>query len=412
MPLEKIGTLAGVLGREWKITKQMGRNIKSIVLLHLNWHNPQFRDYFNYSWKKRFDKGPLASKQDKLARRYSDNSFQRVFQRNLLYACSFENQSGARSDQEKREINTIVTHRRIYNEMADVFTSGSAKLTTSGNPDKEIAEMQSRCDALSAPDSSKVVHVQNAQGAYSSFSFPVGCRTHTISLECQHDATGQHFLVIHNRGEASDDPEIHGKTVLYWPEGIYARTSVKIAVSLEQIKNPEFLSDLMKAKEEPTMSPCYAAIKKHLLQANGANIVVSQDEAIFQAKLAPYKELVDEIEACEPNSAALPVLTKIQKTMILELDALAEKLIQSDSAFHTLQNFGTCIESNLTGPEKAMASPQIRRELKLASINLLAREVARSRVIRPRQFREREMLLKHHRFRQKQLSEKIARKKL
>lgn len=94
-----------------------------------------------------------------------------------------------------------------------------------------------------------------------------------------------------------------------------------------------------------------------------------------------------------------------------ELEAIAERVIQYDPAFHTMQNFGTCMESSLTGPEKAMASPQLRRELKLASINLLAEEVARARVLRPRQFREREILLKHHRFRQQQLSEKIARDK-
>lgn len=410
--LEKIGALANKilsqLDKELAIPKQFVRNAKNITLFHLNWHNPEFKDYLNYSWKTRVTHGPLATHRAKLEKRYGGNSYRRVFQRNLLYACSFQNQADARSEQEKKEIATLVAHRRIYNELADVMTWGTA---SSDNAHKEIVEMQSRCDALAEPDSPKVVHVQNS---YSSFSFPAGSRSHTISLECQRDAKGQYFFVIHNRGEAANDPELHGKTVFYWPEGTYARTSVKIAVSLEQIKNSEFLSDLMKAKDASTMDPCYSAIKKHLLQPNGTNIVVSEDEISFKAKQAPYFELLDQIddlEKSEPSSPALPKLKEIEKRMAPELRALAERIIQTDPGFHTIQNFGSCIESNLTGPEKAMASPQIRRELKLASINLLAREVARSRVIRPRQFGERAILLKHHQFRQQQLSEKITQNK-
>lgn len=154
-----------MFGKDWKITKQIGRHIKSMVFSQLNWDNKEFRNYFNYSWKTRVAEGPLAAEQDKLARRYLGNNYLRVFRRNFIHASLFQKQSASRSDQERKEIATIVQHRRIYNEMVKIVIWGTVNLSQYGKADQEIAEIQSLCDALAEPASSKVVHVAKAEGS-------------------------------------------------------------------------------------------------------------------------------------------------------------------------------------------------------------------------------------------------------
>lgn len=407
--LDKIGALANDIFKEFNRAWQIGKRNASDLTLHtLNWENKQFKDYFNYSWKSPVTTGFLGAKQDKMDQRYHGSDFYSSVLRNFVYADWMEKNVSDLSEKEKREIATIAAHRQIFYETTHSILWGAHHLKISGQADQEIAELQNRCDALSQTDSPQVVHIQNEQAAYSSFSFPGGYEEHVVSFECQHDANGQYFFVIHNRGEAVDDPEIHGRAMITRPEQIYAKTSVKIAVSLQQLKNPEFLGDLMKAMNQPTMAPCYAAIKKHLLQGNGSNIIVSQEEIAYLAKWTSYQELLQKIEKSEPANFALQ---EAAKAILTELEALADRLIQQDPAYHTVQILGTCSESSLTGPEKAMASAQTRRKIKLFTIDQLANHVARSRIIRPRHFRDRKILLAHHKFRRQQLTEKIAQNK-
>lgn len=108
----------------------------------------------------------------------------------------------------------------------------------------------------------------------------------------------------------------------------------------------------------------------------------------------------------------LQELDKEQIRIASELDAIDKEmrvcyddLIENDASFNSEQVYGTCTESNRTGPEKDMASRKARRQLKLYTIEQMTEGVKKKHLL----FRSyREQLLKLSEQRQEELKHKIG----
>lgn len=383
-----------------------------------------FKDYFNFSWKKRLpgQAADWGESEKAFAARYSANNELHVARRNYLAARQFLKEvADAYEESDRLAVQTLVTHRRILTEMSYLHRKVPHEVRNE-RAQEVVKCIQKRCDALSTPRSADVVHVTSKEGNYACFSFPGGHRSHYVTYEAQyHPTSGRYFFIIHNRGDGSSDKELHGSLEIRTAEGTrYKRTSVKIEVSLEQLKDPEFLGNLYKKMwTAKTMSEGYKVIKKHLLKKDPIsmrplNIVMSPQET----KCIHYEDRVNKCSQAIEEYAQKDHLTKQERELLrgarsqkkhLErrIKTLKAFLVSHDPAFHSLQTFGTCTESNSTSPEKSMASSSVRRELKLFTIDQLANELSDLVFLSKEQQIHRKFALAHYHERSVQLLHKI-----
>ena len=232
---------------------------------------------------------------------------------------------------------------------------------------------------------------------YSCFTIPGGFLGHAVTYEFQRSVDGKYFFVIHNRGAGLNDAEIHGKTMMY-NDVTYARTSVKIAVTKEQIENPDFLKRLVVAKELSSGMPAvYEDIRRFLSCGFPPELQIEMSNLEKE-----FLKMMEKLSHSSDNrsDAYLKLRQDLRKTF--------RQLIHEDPAYHSIQVFGTCTESNLTGPEKAMASPKVRRKLKLFTIDCLAQQVVKKRGFWFIPSRRKRVLMQHYEIRRNRLFRKIG----
>ena len=390
------------------------------LISKLAWERKEpFRDYFNFSWKRSLPSqaADWENSEKAFATHYEGNRASHVARRNYQAAKQFLREVACDySESDRQAVETLISQRRILNEMTQLLRKPSHEEIKS-RTQEVVQHLQKRCDTLSAPRSCDVVHVKNSYGDYTSFPFPGGHRKHYLTFEAQyHPNTGDYFFIIHNRGQGNFDTDLHGALALRTSDGtLYKRTSVKLKVSLEQLKNPELLGGLYKKMwSANNIEKTYKVIKKHLLAPDLSNIIMSPQEKKwleYTDKLKKYQHVIDKYA----KAANLTVKEKEQlararshkEDLKPKMKTMQAYLIKKDPAFHSLQAFGTCTESNSSSPEKTMASASVRRELKLFTIDQLAKEVSSLIFLTEAQQRDRNLALKHYQERSEQLVQKI-----
>lgn len=412
---------------------ELANRIAKIATLCLRWlfgkvaweRKRPFRDYFNFSWKKALPShaADWQKSEEGFASRYSGNNALHVARRNYQASHQFLKEVACDyPDADRQAVETLVAHRRNLEEMTYLLRKAPPELRNART--KEVVQnIQKRCDALSTPHSSQIVHVKDSEGGdYTSFTFPGGHRKHYLTFEVQfHPAGGDYYFIIHNRGDGHSDKDLHGKLGIRTLDGsIYKRTSVKLKVTLEQLKDPELLGGLyQKMWSSKNIKDTYKIIKKHLLKMDPVtkrplNIVMSPQETKWIAYLDKLKKCDKVLE----KYAQAENLTKEDKENLAKaksekkhlqhrIKALQAFLVSKDPAFHSIQSFGTCTESNSSSPEKSIVSAAVRRELKLFTMDQLAQELSSLIFLNKEQQSHRKLALEHYQERSEQLMQKI-----
>jgi hypothetical protein len=101
---------------------------------------------------------------------------------------------------------------------------------------------------------------------------------------------------------------------------------------------------------------------------------------------------------------SLKFVTQAGRRIVADRDVILNRILGNDSSFHSAQAFGTCSESNRTGPEKDLASKKTRQQLKLFTIDTMIGEVQKTHSNNP----QADDLLKLAQERRDQLSKKIG----
>lgn len=379
----------------------------------------------NFAFKKKMAVTEKELKVEKQLHRTFDGDFTTSSIRDKkLYAEHFQEDCQEEID-DPEGIERIVQHRSI---MEDIRTHRSLR---------KPHALQARVEELTNPESDQVVHLPNDS---TTFSIPGGWRghyvTHEIKMVPDQRGNPRYFYIMHNRGKGIRHP-MHGSLAFRDNHGaIYKKTSVSIEVPKETLSQA-FFKELTASHLVGGMKACYDCIQKHLLDAGGV-IQQSEDElkaielvakrenleklgklrnqivegynekntvkvrqALRQIVKSPefeeYHELRTQvnsfIKAIDKNRY-LPSVCKRFTEMTLdplraqetenikqELRALFDHLIESDDSFNSIQAYNTCTESNRTGPEKQMASPRARRQLKLYTIQQMTEGVRNKHAI-------------------------------
>lgn len=383
-----------------------------------------FRDYFNFSWKRSLPSQATdwQKSEQVFDSRYSGNNVLHVARRKVQAAQQFLKEVASDySEEDKQALTTLVAFRRNLLEMTYLFRKPQRKMLHARTKEVERS-FQKQCDTLSASYSPGVVHVKSHEGDYTCFAFPGGHSKHYMTFEVQyHPASGDYFFIIHNRGDGSSDKLLHGALAITSPDGTsYKRTSVKLKVFLEQLKNPELSGNLYKEMwTTKDTGEIYKIIKKSLLKRDPdtkrpLNIIASHQEEKWIRnldKLEKCNKVIDkyaEAEKLTVKERERLTRAKSQKRHLKHrIKSLEAFLVSRDPAFHSLQSFGTCTESNSSSPEKSIASAAVRRELKLFTIDQLANEISNLAFLNRKQKRHRAWALQHYRERADQLLQKI-----
>lgn len=207
-----------------------------------------------------------------------------------------------------------------------------------------VQEIQNNIDELNNPSSSKVVSLGDGKIC---FAIPGGWARHAISFEFRKE-NNLYFFIIHNKGEQSGDPRLHGQVTFAIGEKNYGKTRVKIQVLKEALKNPEFLSNLISSTYLDYFNKTfvYDVIHNFLIKKMKGKIICSQHERLLDSL---YKLVGSDL-----------LETNAEK----DIQSFASKIIKDSEDFHSRQRFGTCAESNLTVMEKEMAPSITRRVIK------------------------------------------------
>lgn len=403
------------------------------------------RQLVNFGFKKTVSSKEFDSAGQKhLHAAYDGDAVSYSLRNKFHYAQKFQQENeGHYNDPEG--ISRIVKHRKIMAEMAQHRSARTPKAHSR------------RVQALTDPDSEQVVQLGNG-GA--TFSIPGGFFGHYITQEIKmipdQNGVPKYYFVIHNRGRGLTH-RLHSSLRFEDKNGVlYTKTSLAIEVPKELLSEA-FFKGLASASRSLKGSIYYDFINKHLLQ-NGGKIqrsdleikglelrekhaqLYNQGKSLKNTKNKLIMALNDPnefkkilttidhpelkksaqslIEAIDNNqlspsiaSVFIVELEKVQKqvnesrvAVKKELEACWDALIETDDSFNSKQVYGTCTESNRTGPEKQMASPSARRQLKLYTIQQMTEGVKKQHLL----FRShKKQLLELSRLRQKELQQKI-----
>lgn len=307
-------------------------------------------DLVNFAFKKRLHSNPVIEKQ--LHKAFDGSNIHVTLKQRKLFAESFLKENLIDSD-DPEGILRILSHRKILNDIQSKGKERSPKV------------LLERIHELTNPGSKRVVHLE---GGGSSFSIPGGWLRHSVTYEIKMVPDGKHhpryFFVIHNRGQGVEH-KLHGNIQFRDSEGaVYRKTSLEIEVPLQALSEP-FLKKLMQSTRATKNTPAYQCIEQFLL-AKGGKIQQSPTEIRWYR----LRNHIDHLKnhAFENRD---PLLRRLYR----EMKDCEKKLMHEDPRFHSIQMFGTCTESNATGPEKKMASPKARDQLKLYTIQKMTANV-------------------------------------
>lgn len=273
----------------------------------------------------------------------------------------------------------ICKHRCNLNEYSLLMFSR----TTFADRKEQVAELVKliniNIEALNHPDFPRALALINClKDGSCNFCIPVVSliegekEGHIFSIEFRKtiDQTGKKhfFLVIHNRGDRSPDPDInklfHGEAVFAFPGQTkrYSKTTVEIEVSQKELMDGAFLEELVKASlPNSTSNHPYLVIHQYLLKKGGGHVKDPSEG----------EKLLEEIFKFLKTSRSF--LTEKEISEILDQ---VQKLINLEPNYHSQQIWGSCFDSNFTSIEKNMALPSTQRILKLYTLMELSSEVA------------------------------------
>jgi hypothetical protein len=252
------------------------------------------------------------------------------------------------TEEERKGLMRIAQHRnRLLHYSNQIEAQG--RVLASSPLIKEIMENIDELDHPS-PESfgGKVVTLDDGT---TTFSLPGGSQGHYVLFEIQKEGN-DYFFILHNRGEGMD-ARLHGTAEFEIKSKNYKRTSVRIKVSKEVLKNPNFFAQLLNAEKSKEMSSLYNLIYKTLIVEGKGQIIKSKAEELLEKlyflSLVPVKS---------PEMAE-------------SIEEMALNLLNQSESFHSTQAYKTCVESNSTAPEKRMAPPSLQRLLKQFTLSAL-----------------------------------------
>jgi hypothetical protein len=386
----------------------------------------------NFAFKKRMAATEEELKVEKQLHKTFDSDFTTSSIRDKkLYAEHFQEDCQEEID-DPEGIERIVQHRTI---MEDIRTHHSSRKPHS---------LRSRVVDLTNPESDQVVHLPDGSATFSIPGGWRGHYvTYEVKMAPDDHGNSHYFFIMHNRGEGVHHP-IHGPLTFKDNNGvIYKKTSVSIEVPKGALSEA-FFKELTASHLFSGKKACYDCIQKHLLDFGGV-IQQSEDdikaiellakrsslemlgklrnqivqayndmdsgikekplkqmqEALRQIAKSPefneYQELRQQADSfkkaiakdrylpsvCKKfvESTLDPLKAKETENVKQELRILFDRLIDSDDSFNSVQVYNTCTESNRTGPEKQMASPKARRQLKLYTIQQMTEGVKNKRAL-------------------------------
>lgn len=364
-----------------------------------------FRNYFTYSWKS---ESPGFLQEGKcLSQRYAGTLVSTAIKNRLKHITTF-----AQHYADAKQVETILKQRQLLWDLTSIIETKPIE--------ESVTEIQNRIEALSTANSPAVVSFTAPQGTYSSFSFPGGCwgisqeTAHFLLFEVRRDAADNYFFVIHDRDTPKGTCEEFQNGIFYLSEEgkRYKKTSFVVRTALHTLIDKEFLTFLLVTKYMgQNIEELYAGIKRYLQESTSAKfpLVISTTEK----QVIDYRvQMISLDKATEALKASDRELLKQlgQQKMALRTARLRleQKLMQEDPSFHSLDRYGTASESCLTGPEKLMASAQLRRIIKRDGIRTLAEALEKAPPLSATMQEDQVLLLNHSRWRLNQLEEKIA----
>lgn len=236
---------------------------------------------------------------------------------------------------------------------------------------KAVQYIKEHVSALDNLDSIDAVTL--ADGNTRCFSLSIGSKDHAIDFEFRKE-NGEYYIIMHNRGAQSNDSNInsifHGLGTTLEKEGEsgvlreYAKTSVKIKANKSALENEAFLNQLVMATRAEGASRAYQAICDFLINNPDSKLrgeIIETEGEIAINKLIHYQkqaESVGDTKTCN------------------EIRQMIAKLIPTEKNYHSMQLYGTCVESNSTTIEESLASPATRMILKTHTLNLLVDTIA------------------------------------
>ncbi len=279
----------------------------------------ELKKFVNFAMKRPIE-GIDTAPQKRMHTDLDGQSKSRSLETNYLYAKEFLASLGGEDFNDFEGLNKIIEHRKSMRDLNRAAPWRRPKLYL-----KKVQAL---------PENS-------------SFSFAGGCIGHYVTYEVRREKDDYYF-VVHNRGFGRD-PKIHGTFKEKLDGKIYAKTSVSIRVKPELLDAKFFRRLELSSMAYLDMAPAYNVIQKRLLEKGG------------EIQISPQEKAWEEQSNKSPE--------------------MASRMIKEDPAFHTTQSFGTCSESNLTGPEKELAKPETLKALKLFTILQLTDKISKSRWI-------------------------------
>ena len=264
----------------------------------------------------------------------------------------------------------------------------------------------------------------------SSFSVLSGSKDHFVVYEFKRDKEGQYYFVIHNR-EPALNQKVHGSNKFEMNNKTYGKTTVEIKVDIGMIQDENFLRGTI--LKQTDMKKSYQTIEAHLLNKGGIILESDLEKEIVvlrkqrDAEIKPLQEkhykagelVLNRRNQAKPDREALKAANEAERKVRSELENInakwhkiitdKQKELIHDPHFHSLQTFGTCSESCLTGPEKQMAGEETRKKLKLHSMNSLVGQLKKTKFSNPTQRAQADLIIHTlSPIRIKELEEKLA----
>lgn len=217
-----------------------------------------------------------------------------------------------------------------------------------------VVEIQNNIDLLetppNSPPSDKVIELSPDSTC---FVIPGGWAGHYISYKFKKEGD-DYIFEIHNRGDESSDPTLHGKVKFSDPTNgkTFIKSVVRIKTSKEALKNPLFLKNLIEAKIFSSNSS-YKGITEHFLTASPGKEPLGKiiESPIEKQLIVLYEKFLTADES-----------TKVKITK----EALT--LMKKDKCFHAQQLIGSCTESNFLTTEEEMAPKSVRKTIEMLAL--------------------------------------------
>lgn len=368
------------------------------------------RQYVNIA-AKNLKKDPLSEKtgiSQAIVKKYEGQKALENLERRQNYALELYNLTKPPTGKtigvdDKDGLERIVKNRLISKTLFATISRMEIK-GVKPSKSKVINILQAHINELDNPESKWVVKLPDGS---CSFTIPLTSNEknvggHYISLELKKFTDNSYQVIIHNRGGKGDYEELYGNLALQQPDGqIYGKTSIAMNVTKEELSNREFIKGLVESFRQPLdkyneLFRTYFPLDQKVGPKEKERIVRSSEEKELTDLINEEKKMNERLDKLSDRR----INTYFQKNQQAgtqeraEIDReqadlkatiqlhqerkkeLSDHLCRNDPSFHTIQTMGSCTESNATGSEKAMASDQTRRALKLFTIQKITEEIS------------------------------------